>query len=369
LQESRPVRSLSQNVAARVTTLAADHSLQFSLGFMALAWLLLSGCLGDASVGFDRVASATMTPDAATPAPIAIDSAVAGGSAPAPDARAESPLAVEFRIGNVVVSEANIRCPETCVRIDVAATGGNPPYRLVWPDGSNALRRTLCPTENTTYLVSVTDTATPQRATQQAAQTLNVQVAGCPKTAPLCLQNPSLEGSPTFGRAWFTPTYFDAGFWDDCHATNLDRTPSMPHVAAPISATPPNPPFPTPTNGATYMYLESSPPLHEYIGQMLCAPLKANTEYSFKLDLASAPTDGNGVMLGVARLEVYASSDPCHRDELLWTSGPLGSNWSTSCVTLKPTHDAPALVLNPIGASTDRAAVLVDNLVPVDHCP
>jgi hypothetical protein len=369
VQESPQVRSPSQNVAARVAAPRRGRSATNALCGSALAvCTLTAACLGDASVGFDRLASASAAPDADAPA--AIDSGVPAESAASAGSGAESPLGVELRIGNVATSAASIRCPDSCVRVEVAANGGNPPYTLHWPDGSNATLRMLCPSMNATYTVSVTDSATPQRRAQQAETTLSVQVTACPKSASLCLQNPSLEGSPAFGITWFAPNFFDASSWDDCHATNQDRTPSMPRVAAPISAAPPNPPFPMPTNGQTYVYLESPPPpLHESIGQVLCAPLKANTAYSFKLDLASAPSDGNGVLLGAARLQLYASADPCRRDELLWTSGVLGSSWSTSCVTLKPTQDAVALVLSPIGASPERAAVLVDNLVPVDHCP
>jgi hypothetical protein len=185
----------------------------------------------------------------------------------------------------------------------------------------------------------------------------------------LCIQNPSLEGSPISGVQWFADYAWDANnAWDNCHTANLDRTLATPRLVAAVSTQTNSMPFPAPTDGSSYLYLESDSMQHQYVSQSLCEPLLAGTAYSLTIDLASAPTDANAAALGSAQLEIYGSTEPCRRAELLWQSPPLSRTWQTLCVTLRPTHEASALVLSPLGPM-GKAAALVDHLVPVASCP
>jgi hypothetical protein len=190
-------------------------------------------------------------------------------------------------------------------------------------------------------------------------------VKPCPGSGTLCFQNPSLEGTPVIGTEWFTGDTWDAKSWDSCRTSSTDVTS---HVASQLSTLNATIPFPAPTDGASYFYVEANGTQQQNVGQTLCAPLVAYANYHLQLDLQSAPTDGTAATLGTAQLEIYASSTTCGLDELLWTSSPLGHSWQTSCVTLQPTRDAPALVFNAL-APNGKAAALIDHLVPVDTCP
>lgn len=83
-------------------------------------------------------------------------------------------------------------------------------------------------------------------------------------------------------------------------------------------------------------------------------------------------TTGSGIGDGTvpAKLAVYGSSADRGHEELLWTSPPLGTSWTTVCATVQPSRDAPYLTLYPTRDDLASTTVLLmDNLVPVDACP
>ncbi len=48
--------------------------------------------------------------------------------------------------------------PAACTTLNAAPSGGAPPYSYTWSNGSTAASQSVCPTANTTYTVTVTDT-------------------------------------------------------------------------------------------------------------------------------------------------------------------------------------------------------------------
>jgi hypothetical protein len=351
---------------------------RFRQGRWAASLLVAGACTGDALLGAERPlpldAGPTIAPvDAGTsvvdpPAPDAgapqstdagLDSVPprGGSNAPAPA------LSFHFEEEGAAITDIRTLCSRPCARVTVIPSGGVAPYLLRWSDGSTESERSLCPTVDSVWRVSVMDSAghRVERALPASAPT-------CTSASSLCIENPSLEGNPVFGIAWFSANVWNAAGWDDCDATNQDATPSMPHVVSPASTLDDRHPFPAATDGSSYFYLEANARQHQYVGQHLCESLRAGVDYALQLDLASAPTNSQAALLGPAQLELYASPDACTRGELLWTSPLLGQTWQTYCVVLHPSRDAPALVLNPLGPM-GSAAVLVDHLVPVDRCP
>jgi hypothetical protein len=338
-------------------------------------WLChASGCASDVSVGFDLpLAAPEMPPSTAPEASGGMDGSLASqDAASAFDASlfdagmSPPPLTFDVRLGASSVQSLVLECGAPCAMLELVIQGGTPPYAVVWQDGASAERRTVCPEDATDLSVVVSDAVQPSAGSspQRVERVISVQVNTCPQTGQLCVQNPSCEGAPVFGMAWITPVFFDAPYWDDCDASNPDG-PQAPHVASEISGAS----FPVASFGATYFYLAWMPPIHEYVGQTLCAPMRAATSYSFQVDLASGSMSGTGIPLQPAQLEIYSASDICTRDQLLWKSPVLPATWQTHCVTITAARDSSALILNATGPDSNPGAVLVDNIVPVVRCP
>jgi hypothetical protein len=170
---------------------------------------------------------------------------------------------------------------------------------------------------------------------------------------------------------------FDAPPWNACADTNPEfagslSTPDIYDVnqigsrQAPLA----------PTDQMTYfglgMYQLISPGTqHEYVSQQLCAPLLAGHTYAFTINLASFPiTLSAAPARGPAQLAVYDSTSDCSREELLWTSPVVGTDWTNVCATLTPTKDYNFLTLEPTGPDEKEGAYIVlDHLVPVEKCP
>lgn len=272
-----------------------------------------------------------------------------------------------------------IACAGDCADVRAVARGGNPPYAYVWDDGSTDAKRHVCLDAGTELTVDATDTAivgefAREARTAHASVTANVlqcnQDAGVP--AGICVDNPSFEGTPIMNLP-----VFDAPPWGGCGDRNVDfpgslSTPDILDANTLGFGTG----LPAPTDGTTYfglgMYTLLSASLqHEYVSGALCAPLEAGHSYAFEIDLASLPLPISAAPArGPAQLAVYGSATDCAREELLWKSPVVGTDWTTVCATLTPSKDASFLTLEPTGTEpTEGAYLLVDNLIPVESCP
>jgi hypothetical protein len=271
----------------------------------------------------------------------------------------------------VSVELITLGCSNACADVMAVAKGGFPPYTLTWEEGSTNPVRHVCPAETTNYRVSVTDTGSSsgefRRSPQSTTAHITADVLSCPpdagvrdadggQQAPLCVKNPSFEGTASLG----VGANFDAAPWDSCQALGgtLDIIGAMTFFEPPA-----------PTDGATYLRMAAEPARFvELVTQKLCEPMIAGRTYSFKVDIATGSGIGDGTV--PAELAVYGSAADCGHEELLWTSPPLGASWTTVCATLRPSHDAPYLTLYPTRDDLASTTVLLmDNLVPVDGCP
>jgi hypothetical protein len=289
--------------------------------------------------------------------PVAPDAAVPPAPVDATAGTVTAPLELEFQVAGAPVEGLTIECPESCGSVELAAHGGRPPYTFEWEDASPEPLRQVCASIAGVVSARVRDALGATHAAE-----LPVQLAAC-ATGQLCASNRSFEGTPTVGTAWRRDD-FDAGPWTSCRAPGAEAG-SGPKVVARASGDE----FPAPTDGDSYLYLESNPPALASVGQSLCAPLLRGTAYSFKFDVAYAAEDAAGATLEPARLEVYASPAMCQRDELLWASPHLTTGFRTYCVTLKPRQTVSGLLLSPVGPTTGTAAVFVDHLVAAEGCP
>ena len=322
--------------------------------------LVTATCTGDADLGAEPVRLSPTTTDAghatqpSTPPQMAAD---AGATMTSDAGSLAAPLELSFRSAGSVVESLTIACPDTCAAVELVARGGTPPYAYSWDDANTDVTRQLCPTATISLHASVRDADGMMRSAALA-----LQLAAC-ATGHLCADNTSFEGKASVGAEWLL-SEFDAAPWEACRDPGTDAS-SAPKLVARASGDE----FPGPSDGESYLYLESNPPARGFVGQSLCASLARGSVYSFKFDLAYAAESRTGTPLNPGQLEVYASSNTCQRDELLWTSPHLTMGFRTYCVTLKPTRAATALVLNPIGPSSGAAAVFVDHLVAVESCP
>jgi hypothetical protein len=282
-------------------------------------------------------------------------------------------LDAQVEQNGVGVQVVVVQCSGGCADIEAVATGGNPPYTFAWSDGPTTAARHVCPAANASYQVQVTDTASTgelPHSAQTAVARATANVLQCPDASTsgsaLCITNGSFEGTPETIEAFDTIPVFEAPPWDSCETNNSTYSDSTPDIVGPQTL--PNygsGALPAPTDGSTYAHLGYQAPLHEYVSQKLCSPMAAGGAYSFTVDMASRA----GTL--PAQIQVYGSTSDCSRQELLWTSPVLPTQWTRYCVTLRPTADAAYITLDPNGASTspaDVAFALVDNLTPVDRC-
>lgn len=92
---------------------------------------------------------------------------VGGGNALT--AHVETPEGLEIEI-------VTIACEDQCAEVIAVAHGGNPDYTFAWSDGATTAARRLCPDDDTTYRVTVTDTAIIDTEFPYAAQTARANV-------------------------------------------------------------------------------------------------------------------------------------------------------------------------------------------------
>jgi hypothetical protein len=107
----------------------------------------------------------------------------AGTFAPSGDASPSAALDAYVREGDMAVSFVTLSCSGGCATVQAVATGGNAPYSYTWEDGSTNPTRQVCPTDSTSYSVTVTDTPTSgefAQLAQTAQASLTANVLACP---------------------------------------------------------------------------------------------------------------------------------------------------------------------------------------------
>lgn len=322
----------------------------------------LASCTGDANLGRRPSTEPLSRPTldagaaAATMEPKLPDAAVSGAAGAAVTASA---LRLELHSPALGPSDIELRCPDMCFKVELAASGGVPPYQYAWADGATDASRTLCPTSDTPLRAEVRDAL---GSVQSAV--LPVRRVPC-EVGQLCAANLSFDGSPTLGAQWLTANGLDSASWDDCRTTSVSTASTQPRIVNAASGDE----FPTASDGSTYLYLPARSSAHASVGQALCAGLERGSVYYLRLDLAYAAEDRTGAPLQPGMLELYASGDTCHGDTLLWTSPALHTGFRTYCVALQPTTRATALVLSATAPAGADAAVFVDHLVAASGCP
>lgn len=333
------------------------------LGIARVLCVAAASCVGDADLGSERarIEAVPALQDAGDAGRISTSSADAAATPQLVDAglaAGTAPLLLSFQVAGTSVTQVHVSCKDACIEVALAAAGGTPPYVLGWDDGSTETPRWFCPDTDTTLTAVVHDAMGRSRTSM-----LGVYVSGC-STGALCANNLSFEGAPTRGVAWLSAEPLSASPWDDCRMDNPDAR-TLPKIVASDSGDE----FPEPSEGASYLYLESAPGSHHKVAQSLCSPLEPSTAYSLKVDLARAAEDNLGAPLSTVQVEVYGATTACQREELLWTSPRLGTGWRTFCLTLRPTKPATSLILSAFGPGPEASAVFIDHIVPVATCP
>lgn len=106
-----------------------------------------------------------------------IPGAFSGGDASVPG------LDAHIEENHVSVSFVTLSCADRCADVVAVATGGQPPYAYAWDDGTTSASRQVCPTADTNYELTVTDTATTGEFVTPAETVhvpLTADVIACP---------------------------------------------------------------------------------------------------------------------------------------------------------------------------------------------
>lgn len=88
------------------------------------------------------------------------------------------------------VEIVTVSCPGECVEVKAVARGGQPDYHFMWEDGTTSATRMLCPEQDSTHEVTVTDTARVSEefghAMETASASVGAHVLECePPTEPV----------------------------------------------------------------------------------------------------------------------------------------------------------------------------------------
>ncbi|MEY4512893.1 MAG: hypothetical protein RLZZ450_5015 [Pseudomonadota bacterium] len=268
------------------------------------------------------------------------------------------------------VAVVTIHWPEgcdDCADVLVQGAGGAAPYTVEWADGLRTAERRICPDVMArTLAVAVTD-ATGVRSVPHVTKLLPVD-ASCPADPPapdwkpLCLLNPSFEGTPAFNSG--LPTVFDAAPWSVC--TNPSRG-NTPEIASDGSAQGFATNVPKATAGETWLGLADG----EQASQPLCRGVAAGSQHSFQIDLRRLYLAGVTPDNEPSYLEIWGGiGATCTANERLWASPKLDTTWNTYCVTLEPRDYFDNLVLLAKSDPSTNATtyLIVDNIVTVESC-
>lgn len=176
---------------------------------------------------------------------------------------------------------------------------------------------------------------------------LLIFAAGCfsPVLAQdIVIRNPSLEGVP---RPAANPPY-----WTQCGITP-DIQPGCCSVTLP------------PSDGKTYVGMQTSANWSESITQRLPGGLIAGRSYVISFDLAYPPKYYSADICN-GSLAIYGGNDTCDRAEELWRSPVFThTNWKRYIATFRPTKNYKYITLSPYFTPCKNghiSAVLIDNL-------
>ncbi len=124
------------------------------------------------------------------------------GDAEVPDA-----LTAQIEQNHIVVTFVTLSCSNACATVEAVASGGNPPYRFAWDDGSTSATLTACPTSTKSYGVTVSDTGMTgelARPPETARASLTAKVIACPDGGtPDDASGPSAP--PVYWATWNAP--------------------------------------------------------------------------------------------------------------------------------------------------------------------
>ena len=260
-----------------------------------------------------------------------------------------------------------------CFELQAQGSGGQPPYRFEWEDGSSDAERRVCVDGPDAALSVVAHDASDTLSIRQTISLAGAD-ADCAQpdasdsatdagtTSVLCLENPSFEGAPT--DFFVAGGAFDADPWTAC--TNPTTT-NMPMIGNDVTSQTGT--VPPPTDGDTYLGLGEG----QQVSQQLCRDVRGGETVHLALDLARVQLGGDLVpQTEKVFLQIYGGlSVDCSQNELLWASSELKPDWQHFCVSLKPQAYTTQITLR--GGSDmslpSPAYLLVDNLQPVERCP
>lgn len=309
---------------------------------------MLSACGGEASplrVGAEDSPTGGSAGSAGfNPAPGGGGSGTTGGSG-----SSRNPLTVQVTdLDEMEIELVTLRCAGECAEVQAVARGGNPPYEIVWSDGSTEATRELCPRATTSYEVTAIDTPIvtdefsyggSSKVARVTAEVLDCPDGGIPNTP-----DGSIDPEPQ-PQGCIDLEHSDDGRtpWQQCaHGTELIN---------PASGTPfpgceelnPNPEEPQLEHYARYAVYDGAPAEQETLGGKLCTPLSAGVPASTTITLVGAL--GAGDSIGFPNLdttfymELWGGSSACDEGELLWTHEGDFSAFSSTCVLFTPMRD------------------------------
>lgn len=296
-----------------------------------------------------------------------------GGTGPSPTSDADG-LAVKIEdASHVSVTLITVSCSGECSDVQAVASGGYPPYKFVWEDGSTSATRKLCPTEHTTFRVTATDTGITSAEFAQAPEAVTAQIetqledcrdnANADDDPEQCVADLAFEGD---GAATETGIVTAPSPWMMCPSDG--EMPSLYGPSVPLEnftslfLQPGAPPLPVASEGDFFLIM--SP--HQAVSTSLCSPLRAGKPYSVKFDLASRWPDVP------VQLAFQGSSASCSKEvTTLWTSPTAPAKWQTFCATFTPDRDYTQLTVAFVTGDDDNATkktLFVDNMAPVTSC-
>lgn len=129
------------------------------------------------------------------------------GSFASRDSGAPQGLTAEIQENHVAIHFVTLGCADACATVQAVASGGHPPYSFAWDTGSTSPTLKVCPTSNTTYQATVTDTGTSGEFAslpETAQASLAANVITCPDGgSPGDASMPS--GPPVSWATWDAP--------------------------------------------------------------------------------------------------------------------------------------------------------------------